>query len=128
MKDLQHLVKPQDKSNHIKDKTPVKDQAQTHSHSQAHHSTTKEKTLLEATKKTSVAENNKKVVKEVEQAPTKEKQEKSQSTTTTATASKTTKASSVTIISKQPKVMVEICNVKETINTTPKTNLGNVVN
>lgn len=128
VKDSQHLVKPQDKSNHIKDKTPVKDQAQTHSHSQAHHSTTKEKTLLEATKKTSVAENNKKVVKEVEQAPTKEKQEKSQSTTTTATASKTTKASSVTIISKQPKVMVEICNVKETINTTPKTNLGNVVN
>lgn len=73
-----------------------------------------------------VAEVVKKVVKEVENINNKEKQEDKQNTA--STKDKTTKVSSVTIISNQPKVITDICNVKETINTTPKTNLGNVVN
>ncbi|XWO13765.1 DUF924 domain-containing protein [Candidatus Hepatincola sp. Pdp] len=107
-KDSQNIIKLQDKS------SPTKEQ------------TNKETILKEVKKQVNVASVNK-AHEVVKNTPTKAKPEEG-IPNTTSTKNKATKASSVTIISKQPKVITDICNVKETINTTPKTNLGNVVN
>ncbi|UQY80374.1 DUF924 domain-containing protein [Candidatus Hepatincola sp. Av] len=117
------LHSPEHHQNHKDSENIIKLQAKP---SPSKEQTNKEKILQEVKKQVNVASASK-PLETVKSTPTKAKPEEVIQHTT-PTKNKVTKASSVTIISKQPKVITDICNVKETINTTPKTNLGNVVN